>query len=120
VTWAIIPGTQHGGLPPQISVDPLTIYRGYEGDSITITGSGFTPGTQVILNPGNILAGTSMPTVTDEITFTIPVGIPNVMYSVSVNNGGSTATSTNLFVVKDITFTTSTGQAIDVLIGVLN
>lgn len=119
MTWPVIPGAPHGGPLPSVVIDGLSSIKAYAGDQVVISGSGFTPGTQIYLNPGNILIGTSMPTITDEITVTIPYGLANQRYVMTVTNGAYSQT-TNIYVVRDIEFSTNAGQVIDIIIGELS
>ena len=119
MTWPINYGAPYGGALPTVQVDSLSITRAFVGDTVVVFGSGFSPGTQVFLNPGNILIGTSLPTVTDEITVTIPFGIPNIRHVITVNNDTSSDTI-SIFVIRDVSFSSPTGQTIDVLSGELN
>lgn len=119
MTWAVIPGAPHGGPLPSVQIDSISPRQVVEGDTITILGSGFSPGTTIVLNPGNILAGTSMPTVTDEITFKVPTNITNMRYVVTLRNDVSSAQA-SFFLIRDIAFSSATGQSLDVLISEMN
>jgi hypothetical protein len=119
MTWYVELGGPHGGPLPTPVVTSLSVDRLFPGDTVVISGSGFTPGTTVTLNPGNIIVGVSMPTVTDEITVTLPFNLPNIKHTLTVSNGNE-ATPVDLFIVRDVTFTNASAQEVDVLIGELN
>lgn len=115
MSWAVIPGSPHGGPLPTPSVDGITPDRVEGGDSVVITGSNFTPGTEVVLVPGNIVVGKSLPTVTDEITITLPLVLSNVKYSLFADNGIE-SNRVDLFVLRDVTFTPSNNDEMDITI----
>lgn len=119
MTWFVELGGPHGGPLPTPQVTSLSSDRLFPGDTLVISGSGFTPGTTVTLNPGNILLGLSMPTVTDEITVALPTNLPNLKHTVTVSNG-NVANIVDLFIVRDIIFTNPLGQPLDVILGELN
>jgi len=109
MTWAIIPGSPHGGIPSSPGITSISHERAYIGDVITLTGTNFTPGSQVLLLPGDILAGISMPTITTSIDFEIPSGIPNIKYSLYVSNG-TNSNAVELFVEEDRTIENPSGE----------
>ena len=102
MTWAVTPGGPHGGPSPVPQVDDIVSHRLYPGDTLVLTGTGFTPGTQVVLNPGGKVIGVSSPLSTTSITLTLPFGLPNVKHQVTVSNGNQ-SNSVELFVLRDVT-----------------
>ena len=115
MTWAVIPGSPYGGLPPAPQLDDLPTQLLYQGDPLTLTGTGFTPGTQVILDPGGQVIATSSPTDTTSITLTVPFGLPNVLHRLHVTNGGA-SNSIELFVLRDVTLSTAIGVTAEVTV----
>ncbi len=102
MTWAQTLGGPHGGVLPTPQVNDLPNQLLYAGDPLVITGTGFTPGTQVIAEPGGKLLGTSNPTDTTTINLTVPYNLPNVKHTLCVTNG-NTSNKIDLFVVRDVT-----------------
>jgi hypothetical protein len=119
MTWYVTLGGHYGGNPETSQVAGLSSTSVELGASFTIYGSGFTPGTTVILSPGDVVVGESRPTVTDEITVTMPTNLPNIKHLLTVFNG-TTSNYIEIFVTRAVTFTNASGQEIDVVIGGLN
>ena len=119
MTWYVTLGGHYGGPPPAPQIDDLSSYKVVIGESFTIYGSGFTPGTTVTLFPGDIVVGISSPTITNEIVVTLPSNLPNIKHllTVSTDTGFNTV---ELQVARDVTFINPTNQAIDVIVAGLN
>ncbi len=119
MTWYVELGGPHGGPLPTPEITSLSEDRVFSGDTIVISGSGFTPGTTVTLNPGSLLVAISTPTVTDEITVVLPTNLPNIKHTITLSNGNKSI-PVDLFILRDVTFTNTTSNPVDVLIGELN
>jgi len=119
MTWYITPGSFYGGEPPTAQITELSADTVELGESFTIYGSGFLPGTTVTIQPGGVVIGTSSPVNTTEITATLPINLPNIKHIITVSNGTSSS-ATEIFVTRAVTFTNTSGQSLDVLLGELN
>jgi hypothetical protein len=95
----------------------LSVDKALPGTAVTIFGSNFTPGTQVILQPGGTVIGTSLPTVVDEITFTVPSTLANIKYSLFVDNGEESI-PVEFSILRNVSIST-TAEA-DILLGGFN
>lgn len=104
MVWAQIIGGPHGGVSPTPQVDGLVGQLLYPGDTLVLTGSGITPGTQVVVEPGFRVIGISNPTSSTTISITIPFDLPNVKHKLYLSNGNQ-SNSIDLFVLRDVNVT---------------
>ena len=119
MVWAQTLGGPHGGPSPTPQLVDLPIQQLYPGDLVVLTGIGFTPGSQVILEPGFKIVAISNPTITTTISFTLPFGLPNVKHKLYINNG-NTSNSIDLFVIRDVLIETATSTVADVSLAEVN
>lgn len=113
MTWAQTPGEPHGGPLPTPVVNDLSVRVLSAGDALVITGTGFTPGSLVIAQPGSKVLAVSSPTDTTTITTIVPYDLPNVKHMITVTNGNQ-SNAIELFVVRDVTITPSLNTTTDI------
>lgn len=101
MTWAVIPGSPHGGLPPAPQIDSISSYEVVSGDQIIIDGSNFFPNTGIYLDPGMVFLGTVSAINTTQATAKVPYGLPNIKHKLYVNNGQD-SNKVDIFVTRDV------------------
>lgn len=101
MTWAVTPGQPHGGPLPLPSIDALDTQHFYAGDTVTITGNGFTPNSQILLQPQNRVIGFTNPTTTTTVDVMLPYDLPNRKHTLSIYNG-NLSNEVDLFIVRDV------------------
>lgn len=104
MVWAQTIGGPHGGPLPVPVVSDLVVQSVKSGDVITITGTGFTPGSQIILEPGSRLVGAVNPVDTTTANLTIPYGLPNIKHKLYVDNGNR-SNGIDLFITRSVSIT---------------
>jgi len=119
MTWAQILGGPHGGPLPTPVVDDLAVQTVQSGQTITITGTGFTPGSQIILEPGGIVIGEVSPVDPTTVEVTIPYGLPNVKHKLYISNGND-SNSIDLFVTRTVFIASAPGTIAAASIGEMN
>jgi len=120
MTWAVIPGTPHGGIPPLPQIDSISVDSVFSGDTVVIDGVNFFPGTCVFLDPGMVLVSKASNINTTQITVTVPYGLPNIKHKLYVNNGQD-SNKLDLFVKRDVTIDpVNTTEDIDIILSGAN
>lgn len=119
MTWALIQGEAWGGPTPAPQITGITLFEVFPGDTVTVTGTGFTPENQVKLVPGDVVVATVSTTDTTSVTFDIPLGLPNTKHQLFISGPGGASNQVELFIKRNVSFTDPSGGATS-LIGAFN
>ncbi|MHA2065629.1 MAG: hypothetical protein ACXABY_14735 [Candidatus Thorarchaeota archaeon] len=101
MTWAVIPGSPHGGLPPAPVIDSISVDEVVSGDTVVIDGLNFFPDSKVFLDPGARFVTTVSPANTTQVTITIPYGLPNIKHKLYISNDQD-SNKVDIFVTRSV------------------
>lgn len=100
------------------TISALSPSQGPQGQQVTVTGTGYTPGsTPYILWQGTQITSTGSVNATGHLTayFTVPASLPRALYTISVStSAGDTSSNTATFLVTPvISLSATTGSVGD-------